>query len=269
MPITMRPLAELPRAELARLRGLLTDIDDTLVDHGAITADALAALQSLAAANIPVIAITGRPAGWSEPFARAWPVRAIVAENGGVLLRHDEAGALVREFTAGAAERKARSARLRACADDIAARIPQATLARDSPGRLTDIAIDHSEFARLDAATIERVAEVMREHGLTATVSSIHINGWIGEHSKWTAAQWAVRRCLGMAFDAAEWLYLGDSTNDALMFARMPLSVAVANVRRCLPQLTALPGYVTAAERGAGFAELAAAWLAARASRTA
>ena len=39
-------------------------------------------LQRLADAGVPVVAITGRPAGWSEPFALAWPVAAIVAERG-------------------------------------------------------------------------------------------------------------------------------------------------------------------------------------------
>jgi hydroxymethylpyrimidine pyrophosphatase-like HAD family hydrolase len=58
---------------------VLTDIDDTLTTEGAITPDALAALQRLRDAGLPVIAITGRPMGWSIPFARAWPVNAIVA----------------------------------------------------------------------------------------------------------------------------------------------------------------------------------------------
>ena len=43
------------------------------------------ALADLARAGLHVIPITGRPVGWSEPFARDWPVDAIVAENGAVL----------------------------------------------------------------------------------------------------------------------------------------------------------------------------------------
>ena len=68
------------------LRGVLTDIDDTLTTEGAITQDALDALAALRAAGLRVIAITGRPAGWSESFAATWPVDAIVAENGAVAL---------------------------------------------------------------------------------------------------------------------------------------------------------------------------------------
>ena len=58
------------------LIGVFTDIDDTLTTEGAVTADALAALGALKAAGLHVIPITGRPVGWSERFAAAWPVDA-------------------------------------------------------------------------------------------------------------------------------------------------------------------------------------------------
>lgn len=260
----MQPLSSCPPAALRTVRGVLTDIDDTLTADGAIAPMALQALHRLRAAGLPVIAITGRPAGWSEPFALQWPVAAIVAENGSVMLR-DEGGVLRRDFSQGEATRVANFARLQACAAAVLARVPGSRLATDSPGRLTDIAIDHSEFAQLAPAQIEQACAVMREHGLTATVSSIHINGWIGEHSKWTAAQWAVPTALGLDFAVGDWVYVGDSTNDQLMFERVPLSVGVANIARFVPQLRSLPAYVTAAERGEGFAEVAQALLAARA----
>ncbi|MDO8375912.1 MAG: HAD hydrolase family protein, partial [Aquabacterium sp.] len=116
----LRPLADLPAAHLARLRGVLTDIDDTLTRDGAIEPAALAALHRLAAAGVPVIAITGRPAGWSEPFALAWPVAAIVAENGAVMLRR-QGGALQVDFVAGADQRAANQRRLQACAQAVLA----------------------------------------------------------------------------------------------------------------------------------------------------
>jgi HAD superfamily hydrolase (TIGR01484 family) len=259
----MRPLAELPAARLASLTGVLTDIDDTLTRDGAIEPVALVALQRLAEAGVPVIAITGRPAGWSEPFALAWPVAAIVAENGGVLLRRDGA-ALRRDFTVDAAPRAERLRRLQACAAAVQAEVPGATLARDSAGRLTDIAIDHGEFAQLDDAQIAQVLAVMRRHGLNATVSSIHVNGWIGEHSKWSGARWAIEQALGRAFEPADWLYVGDSTNDQLMFEQLLLSVGVANIARFVPQLAVLPAYLARGERGQGFAEIADALLGAR-----
>ena len=258
------PWSQVTDDALQGLRGVLTDIDDTLTRDGAIDPPALAALQRLRQAGLPVLAITGRPAGWSEPFALAWPVAGIVAENGAVLLRRRANGGLQVDYTQDEPTRLANAQRLAACAAAILADVPGATLARDSAGRRTDIAIDHSEFEPLGEAAITQVVALMRAHGLTATVSSIHINGWIGGHNKWTAAQWAVPQLLGEPFEPARWLYVGDSTNDQVMFEHLPLTVGVANIARFWPELKHRPAWVTAGDRGLGFAEVAARLLQAK-----
>ena len=260
------PLSEWSSTARAGLRGVLTDIDDTLTTDGAITPDALDALCALRAAGLPVFAITGRPAGWSEPFARAWPVDAIVAENGAVALWRAADGTLCKAYAQSAATRRANATRLDAVAQRILAEVPQARLARDSAGRETDIAIDHSEFAALSGEDIERVARIMREGGLNATVSSIHVNGWIGEHDKLSGARWILRERLGCELDDQRdhWVFVGDSTNDARLFGHLPHSVGVANVIRFWERLDHRPRYVTRGARGAGFAEVAQAIIAAR-----
>jgi HAD superfamily hydrolase (TIGR01484 family) len=261
-----RPLQACPRAALARVAGVLTDIDDTLTREGAIEPAALAALVRLHDAGLPVIAVTGRPMGWSEPFARTWPVAAIVAENGAVALLRDGAGSLRTEYLQDEATRARNRVRLAAAAQRVLREVPGATAARDSAGRVTDIAIDHAEFAALDEARIAQVVALMRAQGMNATVSSIHVNGWFGDHDKLAGARWIVRRLLGRELDAEleRWAYVGDSTNDQVMFGHFPLSVGVANLRRFAAQLTTWPAWITAGERGAGFAEFADALLAAR-----
>jgi HAD superfamily hydrolase (TIGR01484 family) len=261
-----QPFARAPAALLAGVQGVMTDIDDTLTRDGAIEPAALQALQALAAAGLPVVAITGRPAGWSRPFAAAWPVSAIVAENGAVALLR-EGGQVRTEYAQDAATRAANALRLQAVATRVLRELPGTTLARDSAGRETDIAIDHAEFARLAPEVIAQVVALMQAEGLTATVSSIHVNGWIGSHSKWTAAQWMLQRLYGRALapEIGRWLYVGDSTNDQLMFRHFPLSVGVANLMHFAGQLQHWPAWITQGERGAGFAEVAARLLAARA----
>ncbi len=262
-----RPWADASRDALGRTLGLMCDIDDTLTHEGAIEPVALAALGRLAAGGVPVVAITGRPAGWSEAFARQWPVSAIVAENGAVALI-PAAGGLRVEFAQDEPVRHANAERLRAVAAKLLREVSGATLARDSAGRLTDIAIDHSEYAHLDVGAVERVVALMRAEGMTATVSSIHVNGWFGTHDKWTGARWMVRRLFGRALEpeVGRWVYVGDSTNDQAMFGRFPLAVGVANLMRFEAVLTTWPAYLTRGERGAGFAEVADALLAARAA---
>jgi hypothetical protein len=151
------------------IEGVFTDIDDTLTTEGAITADALEALARLRSAGIPVVPITGRPVGWSEPFARAWPVKAIVAENGAVAVLPD--GRKI--YQQSSLERAANFTRMQAVAARVLREVPGAQLARDSAGRETDIAVDHSEFTHLPQDAIDRVVEIMRTAGMQATVSSI------------------------------------------------------------------------------------------------
>jgi HAD superfamily hydrolase (TIGR01484 family) len=253
----MRPLSSWQFS--SPLVGVFTDIDDTLTTDGTITPDALQALAVLRAAGLHVVPVTGRPVGWSEPFAQSWPVDAIVAENGAVGLVHKDGQPLSKLYQHDNATRTANFARMQQVLAQIERSVPGAQRSRDSAGRETDIAIDHSEFTQLPQSGIDAVVCTMQAAGMTATVSSIHINGWFGEHSKLTGARWIVRELWGRDLDAEmdRWVYVGDSTNDQVMFEHFANSVGVANIRRFEAQLTHPPRFVTPSERGAGFSELA------------
>jgi hypothetical protein len=282
----MLDLADWPQEDRRQLIGVFTDIDDTLTTEGAITPDALQALGALKAAGLHVIPITGRPIGWSEPFARGdpaqgllpWPVDAIVAETGAVAFaRHNLDGIglqppshlhrqLLKLYQQDTATRATNYRRMQEVASQVLRQVPGAQLSRDSPGRETDIAIDHSEFTHLGPEQIAQVVRIIQSAGMTATVSSIHINGWFGAHNKLVGARWIVRELFGRDLEAEidRWAFVGDSTNDQVMFAHFPHSVGVANVRRFQAQLKHLPRYITTSVRGAGFAEVVAAIFQAR-----
>jgi hypothetical protein len=253
---------------LRDLRGVLTDVDDTLTTEGVIPMGVIAALAALRAAGLPVIAVTGRPMAWSRDVAATAPLAAIVAENGAVaLIPHaDEPGRVDVEYADDEATRRANSVRLREVAARIEREVRGATLSTDSGGRITDIAIDHSEHTHLDPAAIDRVVALMREGGLTATVSSIHVNGWIGSHDKLSGAAWMVRRLLDrdLLEEPEAWLFVGDSTNDERLFASLPLCVGVANLTRFADRLRHWPPFITQFDRGRGFVEVAEGILAAR-----
>ncbi len=259
------PWSDCPLQRLRNVRGVLTDIDDTLTRDGQIEPTALRSLVDLQTAGLPVIAVTGRPMGWSEGFAMQWPVAAIVAENGAVALWRDSERLCI-EFVQDPATRHKNAERLGRVAQQILQELPGATLARDSAGRRTDIAIDHGEFAHLQPAQIQQVVQLMQQAGMNATVSSIHVNGWFGSHDKLSGARWIVQRLLRRDLDGehGDWIYVGDSTNDQQMFGHFALSVGVANLMQFAAQLHTWPAYMTRGERGAGFAQVARRLLAAR-----
>ena len=95
----LRPLAEWSPALRAGIKGVFTDIDDTLTDGGQMEAPVLDALFRLQRAGLLVIPITGRPVGWCDLIARMWPVDAVVGENGAFFFRYDrDTRRMVRRF---------------------------------------------------------------------------------------------------------------------------------------------------------------------------
>lgn len=275
----MLPLVKWPLESRRLIIGVFTDIDDTLTTEGAITTDALQALHDLKAAGLHVIPITGRSVGWSEPFAQSWPVDAIVAENGSVALSlskntskigyepiQNQDSLLSKSYQLDADTRAAHYAHLQRVLARIEREIAGAQRSTDCHGRETDIAIDHSEFTQLAQEQIDAVVALMQSEGLQATVSSIHINGWLGDHNKLQGAQWIVRELFArdLSQEIDRWVYVGDSTNDQLMFKAFENSIGVANIARFAEQLMDKPSYITTAERGAGFTEMVRALLLAR-----
>jgi hydroxymethylpyrimidine pyrophosphatase-like HAD family hydrolase len=106
----------------------------------------------------------------------------------------------------------------------------------------------------------------MESEGLTAKISSIHVNGWLGHYDKLSTTKlfFQERYALDLDLHKADLVFVGDSPNDQPMFEYFPYSVGVANVRNFLDMLSSKPAFVTQAECGAGFAELAHTLLAAR-----
>ena len=218
----MKPLNSWHLSDKRRIQGIFIDIDDTLTTDGRITADALAALYELKARGLHVIAITGRPVGWSEPFALSWPVDAIVAENGAVLLQNThrnslqpkqiERKQLSKSYQQSDVMRAANYTRMQQVGQRILRDVPGTGLAQDSAGRETDMAIDHSEFTHLPSDKIAQVVAILQAEGMNATVSSIHINGWYGTHNKLVGARWAVRELFGRDLDAEmdNWAFVGE-----------------------------------------------------------
>jgi HAD superfamily hydrolase (TIGR01484 family) len=264
----MRPLAEFPRERLAAVRAVLADIDDTLTTDGRLHAAAYAALERLHAAGFLVVPVTGRPAGWCDHIARMWPVDAVVGENGAFWFRHDaSARRLVKRYVIGDAERRRRAERMQGIAARILREVPGCAVASDQPYREADLAIDFREdVPPLPREAVARIVAIMEAEGLTAKVSSIHVNGWFGGYDKLSTTRLMLREDFAIDAQAERerLVFAGDSPNDQPMFAFFPNAVGVANVRAMADLMTELPAWITPSAGSAGFSELAAALLDAR-----
>ena len=265
----MRPLSEFPVEARGRVRGVFTDIDDTLTTHGRLFAASFGAMERLRGAGLLVVPVTGRPAGWCDHIARMWPVDAVVGENGAFWFRHDaKANRLVKRYVVSDAERARRAERMQAIAARVLREVPGSGIASDQAYREADLAIDFCEdVPALPREEVLRIVRIMESEGLTAKVSSIHVNGWFGGYDKLSTTKLMMREDFSIDLDAERgaFVFAGDSPNDQPMFAFFPNAVGVANVREMADMMASLPAWITPSAGAAGFAELAAALIPTRA----
>jgi HAD superfamily hydrolase (TIGR01484 family) len=250
----MRPLADLaPHA--STLRGVFSDIDDTLTHDGAVVVEAYAALARARAAGLRVVLVTGRPAGWAEVLASVWPVDAAIAENGGIA--YIKRGRRLERvyFAPGDPDDDAR--RLAELSAEVLRTFPFARKSDDSGLRITDAAFDIGETQHLAPAEIEAITAHCRERGARTMVSSVHAHACFHTADK---AQMSAR-VASMLWDetpaavAEHYAFVGDSPNDQAAFAFFASSIGVANVARYADVLRPPPRFVTPSPNGRGFAE--------------
>ena len=109
-------------------------------------------------------------------------------------------------------------------------------------------------------AQIDECVAIMKAAGMNATVSSIHINGWFGEHNKLEGARAGSHASCSTSIwtrHAGAGCISATRPTTSRCSRQCPYSVGVANIARFVPQLRHLPRHVTSAERGDGFVQLA------------
>lgn len=257
----MRPLSALRREDVAGLRGVLFDLDDTVLTRGALELDAYAALFALRDAGLARVAVTGRPATWGELLARQWPIDACVVENGALFFARDAEGRVRRHDPLPPEERARSLARLEGIVERARAEVPTVTLTDDARARVADVTWDVGEHARPPLGDVLRVEAIARAAGARVIRSSVHLHASFDGADKASGAVAAVGALFGVDAGAAlhRFAWVGDSGNDAACFAAFRLTFGVANVAASLDQIPVPPRFVASRARGAGFAEIAAA----------
>jgi HAD superfamily hydrolase (TIGR01484 family) len=247
-----RPVTELR----GPVRALFSDVDGTMTTGDRIEASTYAALERLGEAGIPLVMVTGRPAGFGHAFMKMMPVLAVVSENGGVTFVR-EGRKIQKLYGVPAASLPEWRRRMQEVAVEVMSKVPGARLSSDSKYREVDLAIDWNEEVSLSRADAERCVALIRKAGFTAVRSSVHVNFGPPHFDKLSACMTVVRQVLGGdANDLSPYVFVGDALNDAPMFGGFPESVGVANVKAWWDELEFKPVYVTERPEGAGLREL-------------
>ncbi|MHC6202057.1 HAD-IIB family hydrolase [Breznakiellaceae bacterium SP9] len=258
----MKPITEMTAEEAQGLTYVLMDIDDTITRQGKLLAASFAALWKLHEAGLKVIPVTGRPAGWCDLIAREWPVDGVIGENGAFAFWEETNGT-------GRPNLKVLShpnaipndhATLTSIKERALEAFPDLRVSKDQFARLYDLALDFAEEDPiLPLESAEHIKSIAIELGAQAKVSSIHVNIWMGRYDKLSMTEAFLSKRFGWTVGSGdrEVFFVGDSPNDEPMFARFPLCAGVANVRRYIAGIKALPAFIASKESGEGFAEIA------------
>ncbi|MEO1376242.1 MAG: HAD family hydrolase [Cyanobacteria bacterium J06635_10] len=235
----------------SKIRLVATDMDGTLTIKGKFTNVLLQALRDLAAANIKVIIVTGRSAGWVSGLAYYLPVVGAIAENGGLFYpsQREQAFAITPIQDLDKHRRD-----LAAVFQQIKRNFPQIKESDDNRFRLTDWTFD---VAGLSSDIIKTLSHQCRELGWGFTYSNVqcHIKP-LGQDK--AIGLWQVLQEYFPEYSSDEVVTVGDSPNDESLFDKnyFAASVGVANVLEYVNKLQHKPAYVTQNREGEGFCEL-------------
>ncbi len=257
----MKALAELSAAEATSIRGMVFDLDDTVLDHGALTEAAYSSLFRLKELGLKRIACTGRPAGWAEIIMRQWPLDAAIAENGAIaFVRNDKAMIFAHYLQGEAEDRETQQKTLFKLAEELVAAFPSAALADDNSFRKTDVTIDIGEYQRVPPNEVEAMRSIAKSRGVRTLASSVHLHLTHTPADKASGTLRLIYEHFGEDPTLARqrYAYVGDSGNDATAFAAFKLGFGVANIRRHLDRFSVPPRYVAPHAMGLGFSEIVA-----------
>jgi HAD superfamily hydrolase (TIGR01484 family) len=255
-----QPIAAIPIEALQSINFLLFDVDETFTTHGLLHAETYASLFELRDAGITAIPVTGRPSGWGNVMLSTWPIRACVTENGGVISWKDVRGIAQQNVIHIEHRGTDYIEKLRVLGDRIVAQFPIVRVSADQPYRLTDLAIDYAEQSHnVPKSVVQSIVAIMQDAGYQTAVSSIHIHAYFPSNEKADGVYPLMQTAFAMGKNDvhARAAFIGDSPNDASLFAAIPMSVGVANVRTSLAKIATLPAYICTQECGAGFVEFA------------
>src|SRR5882672_5463970 len=123
----VRPLSELR----GPVRALFSDIDGTMTTGEHIEASTFEAIERLIGSGVPVIVVTGRPAGYGFALIKMLPVRAVVTENGGLTFVRD-GRKIHKQYGVPAASLPEWRRRMNDIAVEVMSKVPGARLSSDS-----------------------------------------------------------------------------------------------------------------------------------------
>ncbi len=234
--------------EKAAVEIVVSDVDDTITKNGKLYPNAFRALWKLKRMGKMIVLLTGGSAGWADAYIRQWPVDAVIAEGGALILAHGKGGDVVYR------NNPMVDVQYQHKKDSLLKLTAGLRLSTDQYARIFDIAYDKKHLRAHEIRTLKGMIKAAGGHW---SESSIHINVGFGSYGKRSSLLYFMESLYDIDSDrlTGHGVYLGDSLNDEDMFSFMPLSIGMHSVEDMRSRFTSLPRYITAGYGGDGFSE--------------
>ena len=245
------PLENASSNYLQKIKVIATDMDGTLTYKGKFTSSLSSVFEELARANIQVLIVTGRSAGWVSGLVNYLPIAGAIAENGGLFYQagKEEAIALTP-----IANRLQHRQQLAAIFQKLQQYYPQICESSDNCFRITDWTFD---VQGLSIEQLIQLDSICQELGWGFTYSNVQCHIKPLQQDKALGLLQVLQTYL--KYPPEQVVTVGDSPNDESLFNSeyFPFSVGVANALEYANRLKYQPAYITKESEGQGFCELA------------
>ena len=233
---------------------IVSDVDDTITKNGRLYPSALSALYKAEANNFKTILLTGGSSGWADAYIRQWPVSAVIAESGALLILKDNGKIKYienKKLEDGSYQEKRRA---------LLSETKSFPFSSDQYARIYDVAYEKAFLSPKDR---EKLINILSELSLPYLESSIHINVLMGPYTKGESVldffetlkdEDVINREESFSSFVSKTVAFGDSRNDESVFSIFPLSIGNKNVKEKESTFVSLPSFFIPLEGGDAFA---------------
>ena len=156
--LSLPNLSEISSTSFLHIRLIATDMDGTLTRRGKFTPALLQALEDLAAADIKVMIVTGRSAGWVSGLSAMMPVAGAIAENGGLYFPSENQKPVILTPIADLDQHRQH---LATTFKNLQTKFPQIQESADNRFRITDWTFDVAGLSQDELQTLDNLCQQM------------------------------------------------------------------------------------------------------------
>jgi HAD superfamily hydrolase (TIGR01484 family) len=217
---------------------VFSDFDGTLTNkEGRMTPLFFDLLDLVEDQGSELIIVSGRSISWGHFFLSHFPINYVIMEGGGVILskKIEDGIVVIEEEFLVSNDNLDKLDKLEKYLIDV---IKDCPVSKDSWGRKSDRALEIHTVK--DEKQKEWIKRVIFDNGANYSISSVHLNYWFGDITKYKAIQYFAKNYQSN-LDLDSCYYFGDALNDQSVFKEFKLSIGVSNIKDHLSKMNSKP----------------------------